>query len=176
METASRSESTFVAGSLPGRATAAAEDPSCSMAVGSADRLARLVEELAAACDRGGDSRFEAPGFAAAGAHDGSEPDGESRFEAPGFAAAHAQDGPTGGPGEGGTAAGVRRRGSPWESEITAVANAHTVLPRARQGPSLSPAAGETLGEYRLLACLGRGLRAPSSWPISPDWRIGPSS
>ncbi len=39
------------------------------------------------------------------------------------------------------------------------MANANTVLPRTWQGPSFSPAVGEMLGEYRLLAWLGRGLR-----------------
>ena len=158
METAPRTESTFVAGSLPARATAAADDPSCLMAMGSADRLARLVEELAAACDRGGESRFEAPGFAAAAPHTTAR----SRTGNPGSRRrasrrpTHRTAHPGHGSGEG-PRSGAGQRGSPWESEITAVANAHTVLPPARQAPSLSPAVGEMLGEYRLLASLGRG-------------------
>src|SRR5262249_34089666 len=44
-------------------------------------------------------------------------------------------------------------------SEFTASASDETSRPRARFWPVCVPAAGETVGEFRLLASLGRGVR-----------------
>ena len=162
----------MVVATAPGLATAAmgdaagfllresAEDgpPDGSDAGRVEDRIARLVRELVEACSQDDASRFEAPGFAAAAAEDrshqegsscfaaavaeeNSDPGGESRFEAPGFAVE------------------IGRRLPPREDDVTAPSHSNTVLPHVPQIPPPVPAVGETAGEFRLVACLGRGVR-----------------
>jgi serine/threonine protein kinase len=170
METAGRTGSTTVVATAPGLATATTGDASSLLLRESAeggppedsdagraeDRSARLVRELVEACSWGEVSQFEAPGFAAvaaedvsyqegfsrleaaAVAEDGSDPGEVSRFEAPGFTTAAADGSPDG-----------SEAPSDWNS----------VLPHVRPISLPVPTVGETAGEFRLLACLGRGVR-----------------
>lgn len=61
--------------------------------------------------------------------------------------------------GDGASAVEIGRRLPQRESEITALLNSYTVLPRAQRVISAFPAVGETVGEFRLHASLGRGVR-----------------
>jgi serine/threonine protein kinase/tetratricopeptide (TPR) repeat protein len=72
--------------------------------------------------------------------------EGLSCFVTPGFAAA-AEDG------------SPDICSSPPGSEITGWAGPRDAIPQAQTVPPRFPAVGETVGEFRLLACLGRGVR-----------------
>jgi serine/threonine protein kinase len=147
METTAPTASTVVVTTPTGRATAgegqasrflmgacAEGDPSGDPdGYRSEDFTARVSREPVGDCDRAGDSQLEAPGF------DHGE---ESRFVARGFDAAAGAAGSLGGS---------------WE--ITVLHRSGTVLPPGRQAPPSFPGVGETIGEFRLLACLGRGVR-----------------
>ena len=146
---------------MPGLATASSEDASSFLAVepsedgprGGSDagraeeRVARLVREMFDVCCQEGASRFEHFSARYPGL-----PDLAFRLIAK---EAHLRREL----GEGVSAVEIERRS-----------------PRAEQVISAFPAVGETVGEFRLLASLGRGVRVPSSWPISRAWPIGPSS
>ncbi len=147
MEMPARTGSTVVVGAACGLTAAGAANasgfvsgessgagpPVASENVLSEDLMARLDREPVGSGDRGEESRFEAPGFG------GGE---YSRFEARGLAA-------------GGTEVGAADE-SCWPFERH---GAETLLPPARSVPCSFPGVGETVGEFRLLACLGRGVR-----------------
>jgi serine/threonine protein kinase len=147
METVARTGSTVVVGAACRLTTADAADasgfvidecaeagpPDASEDALSEDLAARLDREPVGPGVRGEESVFEAPGF---------DPGEFSRFEAQGLEAGGTIDGQ---PEESG-----------WRFERQ---GADTVLPPARPIPPSFPGIGETVGEFRLLACLGRGVR-----------------
>jgi serine/threonine protein kinase len=113
-----------------------------------------LGPDEAGPCDA---SRFQAAGFDTDASFEGPDSAGASRFEAPGFvpsdvrARAGADDDrpvPELGVGE-----------AESVSEFTASASDDTSRPRPRLWPVSLPSAGDTVGEFRLLASLGRGVR-----------------
>jgi serine/threonine protein kinase/Flp pilus assembly protein TadD len=142
-------------------ATTSSEDASSFMVVessedgprggsdaGRAEELvARLVREMFDVCCQGGASRFE--DFLA---RYPQLPDLAFRLIAE--EARLRQE-----LGDGVSAVEIGRRLPQRESEIAALLNSYTVLPRAQQVISAFPAVGETVGEFRLLASLGRGVR-----------------
>src|SRR5271166_3895815 len=141
--TASLTESTIVVRTSPGLATASSEDASSFLAVESSEdgprggsdagraeeRVARLVREMCDVCSQGGASRFEDFLARCPGL-----PDLALRLIAKEARLRREL-------GEGVSAVEIERR-----------------LPRAQQVISAFPAVGETVGEFRLLASLGRGV------------------
>jgi serine/threonine protein kinase/tetratricopeptide (TPR) repeat protein len=145
--------------------SAAVAPADCSDAGRAEDPGAQLAPKLAGEGSHGDGSQFEARGFAAAA--DGSLREGLSCFEASGFAAAVADES---------YPAGVSCFESPGfalagddgvsgvcsslpGSEITWPAGPRHAVPHAQTVPPHLPAVGETVGEFRLFACLGRGVR-----------------
>ena len=144
MATASLTESTIVVRTSPGLATASSEDASSFLAVepsedgprGGSDagraeeRVARLVREMFDVCCQGGASRFE---------------DFLARY-----------------PGLPNLAFRLIAKEARLRRELgegVSTVEIERRLPRAQQVISAFPAVGETVGEFRLLASLGRGVQ-----------------
>jgi len=68
----------------------------------------------------------------------------------------------------------VFRRFPNWRAELAILLDCHRLLETPEAAPLL-PAVGESLGDFRLLAELGRGARVVSSSPPSPRSAIGSS-
>jgi serine/threonine protein kinase/tetratricopeptide (TPR) repeat protein len=123
------------------------ESPDCSDLGRAEDLVDRLVRELVEVCYQGGISRFE---------------DFQARYPRlpdPVFRMILREARAGRAPGEVGSADELAHPSSPRESEATAWSSSNAGLPRARRVPWPFPSAGETVGEFRLLSCLGRGAR-----------------
>ena len=151
------------------------------------ERVARLVQEMCDVCSQGGASRFEAPGFATASSENASsflavEPseDGPRGGSDAGRAeervarlvremcdvcsqggASRFEDFLTRCPGLPDLAFRLIAKEARLRRELGEGVSAVEIerrLPRAQQVISAFPAVGETVGEFRLLASLGRGV------------------
>src|SRR5262249_50780540 len=140
-----------------------------------------LVRQAIEAGPRGEGSRFEAAGFSAAG-EDDLHPEGRSGYETPGFAASGAVEhswpvgvscfeapGFASGLDDGSPADSDSGCSSPRGSEAPGLSDARAVPPHAQPMPPHFPAVGEVVGEFRLLASLGRGVRGAVFLADQPD-------